>query len=40
METQKQKMFAHPFSFSGRIRRMEFGISYIIYFVVSFMTDF
>ena len=27
---RKQKMFSNPFSFDGRIRRMEFGISYII----------
>lgn len=26
-----QKMFANPFSFNGRIRRLEYGISYIIY---------
>lgn len=30
-----KKMFAHPFSFSGRIRRMEYGISFIIYVIVS-----
>jgi uncharacterized membrane protein YhaH (DUF805 family) len=24
-------MFKHPFSFNGRIRRLEYGISYIIY---------
>lgn len=28
---EKQAMFSHIFSFSGRIRRMEFGLSYIIY---------
>lgn len=28
-----QKMFAHPFSFHGRIRRLEFGLSYIIYMI-------
>lgn len=27
-------MFKRPFSFDGRIRRTEFGLSYIIYFVV------
>ncbi len=25
-------MFKNPFSFNGRIRRLEFGLSYIIYF--------
>lgn len=30
---QKQGMFSAPFSFPGRIRRTEFGISMIIYFV-------
>jgi uncharacterized membrane protein YhaH (DUF805 family) len=29
----KQRMFTHPFSFKGRIRRLEFGLSYIIYFI-------
>lgn len=28
---ERQKMFSHPFSFSGRIRRLEYGLSYIIY---------
>ncbi|MEZ4774478.1 MAG: DUF805 domain-containing protein [Bacteroidia bacterium] len=27
-------MFKHPFSFDGRIRRTEYGISYIIYTVI------
>jgi len=27
-------MFKDPFSFNGRIRRTEFGISYIIYFIL------
>lgn len=27
-------MFKNPFSFNGRIRRTEFGISYIIYFAL------
>lgn len=26
-------MFKNPFSFDGRIRRMEFGLSFLIYFV-------
>lgn len=25
-------MFKNPFSFSGRIRRLEFGLSYVFYF--------
>lgn len=28
----KQRLFANPFSFSGRIRRLEFGLSTIVYF--------
>ena len=28
-------MFKNPFSFEGRIRRTEYGISFIIYFIVS-----
>ena len=28
-----KSMFKRPFSFSGRIRRLEYGISFIIYFV-------
>lgn len=27
-------MFKNPFSFDGRIRRTEFGITYLIYFIV------
>ena len=30
----KKGMFSNPFSFDGRIRRMEFGISFIIYSIV------
>lgn len=30
-QTERQKMFDHPFSFSGRIRRLEYGLSYILY---------
>jgi uncharacterized membrane protein YhaH (DUF805 family) len=30
---EKQPMFAHPFSFHGRIRRLEYGLSYIIYMI-------
>lgn len=32
----KQKMFSHSFSFEGRIRRLEYGLSIIIYFVASY----
>ncbi|GAB3193907.1 uncharacterized membrane protein YhaH (DUF805 family) [Pontibacter aydingkolensis] len=32
-------MFKNPFSFSGRIRRTEFGISLIIYTVISFAVN-
>lgn len=31
---EKQKMFAHPFSFKGRIRRIEYALSYVIYYVL------
>ena len=41
--SEKQKMFAHPFSFKGRIRRKEFVLSYIIYLIwigcLHFMAD-
>lgn len=30
-----QKMFSSPFSFNGRIRRLEYGISFIIYYVAA-----
>jgi uncharacterized membrane protein YhaH (DUF805 family) len=30
----KRKMFANPFSFHGRIRRLEYGLSYIISSVI------
>ena len=33
------KMFQQPFSFDGRIRRSEFGISYIIYFVIAVIIE-
>lgn len=29
----KKKMFTNPFSFYGRIRRTEYGISFIVYFL-------
>lgn len=31
--TQSKGTFNHPFSFNGRIRRLEYGLSMIIYFV-------
>lgn len=31
---EKQSLFAHPFSFKGRIRRLEFGLSYILYILL------
>nr|WP_121272453.1 DUF805 domain-containing protein [Pedobacter schmidteae] len=33
-------MFQNPFSFEGRIRRLEFGLSLAIYFVFAFVTGF
>ena len=33
--TSNKGLFQHPFSFKGRIRRLEYGISYIIYTVYS-----
>lgn len=34
---EKQKMFSKPFSFKGRIRRLEYGLSYILFFVWYFL---
>lgn len=31
---KKQKMFQHPFSFKGRIRRLEYGLSYLMYSIL------
>jgi len=31
--SEKQSMFKRPFSFKGRIRRLEYGLSMLIYFV-------
>lgn len=31
---EKQRLFAHPFSFEGRIRRLEFCLSYILYILL------
>lgn len=33
VSNEKQKMFAHPFSFNGRIRRLEYGLTYLLYLV-------
>lgn len=30
----KQRMFQHPFSFKGRIRRLEYGLSYLLIYVL------
>jgi uncharacterized membrane protein YhaH (DUF805 family) len=30
-------MFKNPFSFNGRIRRLEYGLSYIVYFLGAFV---
>ena len=40
MSTNVQRMFSHPFSFNGRIRRTEYGISIIIYVVFVFVKEF
>ncbi len=32
-KTENQKMFTRPFSFKGRIRRLEYGLSYLVYLV-------
>lgn len=36
----KQRMFQHPFSFNGRIRRMEYGLSYIIVYIYAIFVGF
>ena len=33
----RSRMFADPFSFYGRIRRLEYGLSCIIYFIIYFL---
>ena len=35
MSFEKRGMFSMPFSFEGRIRRMEYGISFIIYVILT-----
>ena len=37
--TSNKGLFQHPFSFKGRIRRLEYGISYIIYIVYAFIAS-
>ena len=32
-KTENQKMFTRPFSFKGRIRRLDYGLSYLVYLV-------
>ena len=32
-------MFKHPFSFNGRIRRTEFGLSYLILNIIAFIIE-
>lgn len=34
-----QKLFAHPFSFKGRIRRLEYGLTYIISFLYQLLIE-
>lgn len=36
----KQKMFSHPFSFHGRIRRLEYGLSVVLVYIYSFFIVF
>lgn len=36
---KKQRMFSNPFSFEGRIRRTEYGISLILYIVPAFILN-
>ncbi len=36
----KQGMFSNPFSFSGRIRRLEFGISFILVYVYAIIVGY
>lgn len=34
---RKQRMFSHPFSFHGRIRRLEYGLSVIVIYAYCFV---
>lgn len=36
---QGKRLFANPFSFHGRIRRLEFGLSYLIFLFVYIIVD-
>lgn len=36
---KKRGMFSKPFSFEGRIRRTEYGISFIIFFVIAMIVN-
>lgn len=36
-QSQKQKLFQAPFSFHGRIRRLEYWLSYLIIYVAAFI---
>ena len=38
--TTKPSMFGNPFSFSGRIRRLEYGLSFILFYVFAFICGF
>lgn len=37
--SNKKGMFNNPFSFEGRIRRTEYGISYILYFICAVIVN-
>lgn len=37
---EKQRMFQKPFSIKGRIRRLEYGLSYLIYIAYFFVFSF
>lgn len=38
-DTTNQNMFSSPFSFEGRIRRTEYGLSFIIFIVINTFLD-
>lgn len=38
--SEKQGMFRNPFSFNGRIRRLEYGISYILMYIYAISIGF
>lgn len=40
VEAERPGLFAHPFSFNGRIGRLEYWISYILSYVCSYVTGF